>query len=53
MAGEQHWSFNQSVERMADRAFEALGLDESVARAIEACDAVLQVRFPGRNQRGD
>lgn len=41
-----HWSFSKSVDRMADRAFEALGLDEGVRRAIKACEAVLQVRFP-------
>lgn len=31
---------------MAERAFEAVGLDTGVAGAIKACDAVLQVRFP-------
>ncbi|NNM01238.1 MAG: Glu/Leu/Phe/Val dehydrogenase [Gammaproteobacteria bacterium] len=31
---------------MADRAFEALGLDPGVAAAINGCDAVLQVTFP-------
>lgn len=40
------WSFSQSVDRMADRAFDVLELDPGVRGAIKACDAVLQVRFP-------
>ena len=43
---QAHWSFSHSVDQMADRAFEVLGLDEGVKTAIKACDAVLQVRFP-------
>ena len=42
----EDWSFNQSVSRMAERAFDVVGLDTGVAGAIKACDAVLQVRFP-------
>ena len=39
-------SFRESVNLMADRAFEVLGLDEGTAEAIKACTSVLQVRFP-------
>lgn len=45
MASEQ-WSFMQSVNHMADKAFEAIDLDPSVATAIASCNAVLQVTFP-------
>lgn len=46
MSTIQQWSFSESVEKMAERAFDALGLDSGVAGAIKSCDAVLQVRFP-------
>jgi glutamate dehydrogenase (NAD(P)+) len=46
MSITENWSFSLSVSRMAERAFEAVGLDTGVAGAIKACDAVLQVRFP-------
>jgi len=46
MSTTEQWSFNDSVGQMAERAFDALGLDTGVAGAIKACDAVLQVRFP-------
>ena len=46
MATTEHWSFNESVAKMAERAFDVLGLDSGVAGAIKSCDAVLQVRFP-------
>lgn len=46
MSESKHWSFNESVAQMAERAFDALGLDTGVSGAIKACDAVLQVRFP-------
>jgi glutamate dehydrogenase (NAD(P)+) len=46
MSTTEQWSFNESVGQMAERAFDALGLDTGVAGAIKACDAVLQVRFP-------
>lgn len=41
-------SFSQSVNYMADRAFQALNLDEGTAEAIKSCNSVLQVRFPVR-----
>ena len=43
---QAHWSFSQSVDQMADRAFDVLELDDGVKTAIKGCDAVLQVRFP-------
>lgn len=46
MSASQAWSFRDSVDQMATRAFEALSLDEGVASAIKACNAVLQVTFP-------
>jgi len=46
MSTMEQWSFSESVGRMAERAFEAIGLDSGVAAAINSCDAVLQVRFP-------
>jgi glutamate dehydrogenase (NAD(P)+) len=46
MSTPEQWSFSESVAKMAERAFDALGLDSGVAGAIKGCDAVLQVRFP-------
>ncbi len=46
MSTTKQWSFSESVANMAERAFDALGLDSGVAGAIKSCDAVLQVRFP-------
>jgi len=46
MSKDEQWSFSESVGRMAERAFEALGLDPGISEAIKSCDAVLQVRFP-------
>ena len=39
-------SFSQSVNRMVERAFEVLELDEGTANALRSCNSVLQVRFP-------
>lgn len=39
-------SFRQNVDRMADRAIKAIGLDDGVAEAIKACNSLLQVQFP-------
>ena len=39
-------SFYQSVNLMADKAMQALGLDEGTAQAIKSCSSVLQVQFP-------
>lgn len=39
-------SFTGSVNRMVDRAFEVIGLDPGIARAIKTCDSMVQVNFP-------
>lgn len=39
-------SFSESVNYMADRAFNALDLDPGIANAIKACNATLEVQFP-------
>ncbi len=39
-------TFRQSVDHMAQRAFQALELDDGIARAIGTCESVLQVSFP-------
>ena len=46
MAVAHHWSFSDSVNQMAQKAFDALTLEHRVARAITTCNAVLQVTFP-------
>jgi glutamate dehydrogenase (NAD(P)+) len=44
--GKPEISFRQSVELMVDRAFQVLELDPGVESAIQACNEVVQVRFP-------
>lgn len=39
-------SFRESVDLMVDKAMAAMKLDAGTARAIKACNAVLQVQFP-------
>ncbi len=39
-------SFSESVNQMANRAFEVMGLDPGIAHAIKACNAVIQLNFP-------
>jgi glutamate dehydrogenase (NAD(P)+) len=39
-------SFREGVDRMVDRAILAIGLDPGAAKAIQACNAVLQLKFP-------
>ena len=45
-------SFRQSVDRMVDQALQILQIDPGVASAIKACDAVIQVKFPVKLDRG-
>jgi len=45
-------SFRQSVDRMVDQALQILNIDPGVASAIKACDAVIQVKFPVKLDRG-
>ena len=42
----KHFSFTDSVNHMADRAFAALDMDPGVANAIKACDSIIQIKFP-------
>jgi glutamate dehydrogenase (NAD(P)+) len=39
-------SFREGVERMVDRAALAIGLGPDTTRVIQACNAVIQIRFP-------
>jgi len=39
-------SFRQSVNRMVDRAIKAVNLDKGIAKAVKACNSVIQVKFP-------
>jgi len=39
-------SFTESVNHMADRAFDVLDIDPGIAAAIKACTATLEVNFP-------
>ncbi|MGB5440634.1 MAG: Glu/Leu/Phe/Val dehydrogenase [Gammaproteobacteria bacterium] len=39
-------SFREGIERMVDRAALAIGLDPETAKVIQACNLVIQVRFP-------
>jgi len=42
----QEPTFRESVNLMVDRAMTALNIDQGIATAIKACNAVLQVQFP-------
>lgn len=39
-------TFCESVDLMADRAFSVLNMDEGIAKAIKACNSILEVQFP-------
>jgi glutamate dehydrogenase (NAD(P)+) len=39
-------SFREGVDRMVDRATLAIGLNPHTAKVIQACNAVLQLKFP-------
>jgi glutamate dehydrogenase (NAD(P)+) len=39
-------SFREGVDRMVDRATLAIGLNPDTAKIIQACNAVLQLKFP-------
>ncbi|MBL4783053.1 MAG: Glu/Leu/Phe/Val dehydrogenase [Porticoccaceae bacterium] len=45
-AGTESLSFTESVNHMADRAFQVLNIDPGIAAAIKACTATLEVNFP-------
>jgi glutamate dehydrogenase (NAD(P)+) len=42
----QTLSFSQSVNHMADRAFQAMDMAPDIAAAIKACSSIIQVNFP-------
>ncbi len=44
--GTSPLSFTDSVNHMADRAFEVLDIDPGIAAAVKACTATLEVHFP-------
>jgi len=52
MTQQSGLSFRQSVDRMVDQALQILQIDPGVASAIKACDAVIQVKFPVKLDRG-
>ena len=39
-------SFSQSVNHMADRAFQAMDMEPDIAVAIKACNSVIKLNFP-------
>ena len=41
-------TFREGVERMVDRAALAIGLSPDTTKVIQACNAVIQIRFPVR-----
>jgi len=43
---KESMSFREGVDRMVDRATLAIGLNPETAKIIQACNAVLQLKFP-------
>lgn len=43
---QESMSFREGVDRMVDRATLAIGLSPDTAKVIQACNAVLQLKFP-------
>lgn len=43
---KESMSFREGVDRMVDRATLAIGLNPETAKVIQACNAVLQLKFP-------
>ena len=50
MASDRHESmtFREGIERMVDRATLAIGLNPDTAKVVQACNGVMQIRFPVR-----
>ncbi|NNE36737.1 MAG: hypothetical protein HKN08_00405, partial [Gammaproteobacteria bacterium] len=38
--------FSESVDFMADKAFNVLDMDPGTASTIKACEAIIELRFP-------
>jgi len=45
---KESMTFCEGVDRMVDRAVLAAGLDPATAKVIQACNAVIQLKFPVR-----
>lgn len=45
---QESMTFREGVERMVDRAALAIGLSPDTTKVIQACNAVIQIRFPVR-----
>lgn len=43
---QESMSFREGVDRMVDRAALIMGLSPDTVRAVKACNAVLQIKFP-------
>jgi glutamate dehydrogenase (NAD(P)+) len=50
---QQEISFNQSVERMVERAMQYIDIDSGRAQRIKACDSIIKVTFPAQMDNGD
>lgn len=50
MSKDSHESmaFREGIDRMVDRASLAIGLNPETAKVIQACNAVIQIKFPVR-----
>ena len=47
-ARQESMSFLEGIDRMVDRATLAIGLDPDTAKIVQACDSLLQLKFPVR-----
>ncbi len=47
-AHQESMSFLEGIDRMVDRATLAIGLDPDTAKIVQACDSLLQLKFPVR-----
>jgi glutamate dehydrogenase (NAD(P)+) len=45
-SSHESMSFREGVDRMVDRAALAIGLSPNTAKIIQACNAVIQIKFP-------
>ena len=45
-SSHESMSFREGVDRMVDRAALAIGLNPNTAKIIQACNAVIQIKFP-------
>ena len=45
-SSHESMSFREGVDRMVDRAALATGLNPDTTKVIQACNAVIQIKFP-------